>query len=274
MNALLEATRELDLDPKELLLFAENPRDLIRIEPDIALRHQNWAVLKEAEFVADQAAKKFNREKQAAVRQLLKQLEIPMIIGGGGGQTQTYSELLFASITTGTQLSGFTTEDNLMKTIPGVILPAGYFYNLGAAGKAIRIKAIGRLGTTGTPTFTWSVRLRTNRTWAADGVVISSAAITCGSGVTLAPWFLDFEIICRALVDGSTGLTLAMMGELRGGTSLAAGGGVYSMPAANTAFTVTLDNTATQYVYLSAACGSNSGSNLIQVEMLKVYGEN
>jgi hypothetical protein len=35
-----------------------------------------------------------------------------------------------------------------------------------------------------------------------------------------------------------------------------------------------VDNSVTQYLSLSAACGTSSGSNLIQVEMLKVYGEN
>jgi hypothetical protein len=188
--------------------------------------------------------------------------------------TGTSAELLYSSITTGTQLNTFTTEDDLMKTLPPVIIPAGFFYNLSAAGKSLRVKACGRLGTTGTPTFTFTVRLLTSTTWSAAGVAWSSAAITCGSGVTLAPWFLDFELTARALVDGSTGLTLAGMGEVRGGTSLASGGGVYSIPAANTSFTATVDNSVTQYLSLSAACGTSSASNLIQLEMLKVYGEN
>jgi hypothetical protein len=188
--------------------------------------------------------------------------------------TGTSVELLYSCITTGTQLNTFTTEDDLMKTIPPVIIPAGFFYNLSCAGKSLRVKAVGRLGTTGTPTFTFTVRLLTSTTWSAAGVSWSSAAITAGSGVTLAPWFLDFEITARALVDGATGLTLAGMGEVRSGTGFAAGGGVYSIPGANTAFTATIDNSVTQYLSLSAACGTSSGSNLIQLEMLKVYGEN
>src|SRR4051812_37276505 len=119
--------------------------------------------------------------------------------------TGTSSELLYASTTTGTQLATFTTEDDLMKTLPPVIIPAGFFYNMSATGKSLRVKAMGRLGTTATPTFTFSVRLLTSTTWSAAGVVWSSAAITAGSGVTLAPWFLDFELTARALVDGATG---------------------------------------------------------------------
>jgi len=188
--------------------------------------------------------------------------------------TGTSAEVMYSSITTGTQLNTFTTEDNLMKTLPPMIIPAGFFYNLGAAGKSLRVKAMGRLGTTATPTFTFTVRLRTNRTWAADGVAWSSAAITAGSTVTLAPFFIDFEIVCRALVDGATGLTLAGLGEVRSGTGFAATGGVFSIPNANTGFTVTLDNSVTQYLYLSVACGTSNSLNLVQLEMLKVYGEN
>ena len=188
--------------------------------------------------------------------------------------TGTSVETLYSSVTNGTQLNTFTTEDNLMKTLPPVIIPAGFFYNSGAVGKTLHVRAQGRLGTTGTPTFTFTARLLTSTTWSAAGVAMSSAAITAGSGVTLAPWTLELDITCRAIVAGATGLTLGIIGDVRAGTAFAAGGGVYSIPTANTAFTVTLDNSVTQYLFLSAACGTSNGSNLIQLEVLKIYGEN
>ena len=189
--------------------------------------------------------------------------------------TGTSSEILYSSVATGTQLNTFTTEDNLMKTLPYCIIPAGFFYNSqGATGKSLKVKACGRLGTTGTPTFTFNIRLLTSSTWSAAGIGFASAAITAGSAVTLAPWFMDVEIIFRTLGTGAAS-TIACMGEVRGGTSLAAGGGIYSIPAANTAFTATTyDNSVTNYLFLSAACGTSNASNLIQLEMLKVVGEN
>lgn len=188
--------------------------------------------------------------------------------------TGTSAEVLYSSIATGTQLNTFTTEDNLMKTLPYCIIPAGFVYNSASTGKSLRVKAIGRLGTTGTPTFTFSLRFLTSSTWSAAGIGFSSAAITAGSGVTLAPFMLDIEIIFRTLATGAAS-TIAVMGEVRGGTSLAAGGGVYSIPGANTAFTATTyDNSVTNYLFLSAACGTNNAANLIQLEMLKVWGEN
>lgn len=187
--------------------------------------------------------------------------------------TGTSAELMYSSVATGTQLATFTTEDNLQKTLPPVIIPAGFFYNAAATGKSLRVKACGRLGTTGAPTFTWSARLLTSATWSAAGIGFSTAALTAGTGVTLAPWYLDVEFIFRTLATGAAS-TVAIMGEVRSPLGLAspfAG----SIPASNTAFTAaTYDNSVTNYLFLSAACGTSSGSNLIQLEMLKVYGEN
>lgn len=188
--------------------------------------------------------------------------------------TGTSTELLYSSVATGTQLNTFTTEDNLQKTLPYCIIPAGFFYNSsGATGKSLRVKACGRLGTTGAPTFTWSIRLLTSTTWSAGGIAMSTAGLAAGTTQTLAPWYLDAEITLRALGAGA-GSTLAIMGEVRSPLGLAspfAG----TIPGNNTAFTVaTYDHSLSNYLFLSAACGTSNALNLIQLEMLKVYGEN
>ena len=186
--------------------------------------------------------------------------------------TGTSAEILYSSVATGTQLNTFTTEDNLMKTLPYCKIPASLWPNHGSTGRHIRAKFNGRLGTTGTPTFTWSVRLLTTSTWSAAGIGFSTAAITCGSGVTLAPWELEVDIILRTLATGAAS-TIAVMGFLRGGTSLAATGGVYSLPGANTAFTSTsFDASIDQWLFISAACGTSNASNLIQLEQMSVWG--
>lgn len=193
--------------------------------------------------------------------------------------TGTGTELLYVSVATATQLNTFTTEDSLQKTLPHVIIPAGFFNpSNGGVGKTIKVRAFGRLGTTGTPTYTFNLRLLTSTTWSAGGVTWASAAITAGSGVTLSPWYLDFDITCQTVgAGGAANTTLAGFGKTYGGTSLPAvlaSGGVFSMPVANTAFTKSIDSSVTQYLYLSVTCGTSSPSNLIQLEMLKVYGEN
>jgi hypothetical protein len=188
--------------------------------------------------------------------------------------TGTSGELLYASVATGTQLNTFTTEDNLQKTLPPVIIPAGFFYNTGAVSKSLQIRAWGRLGTTGSPTFTFSVRLLTSTTWSAGGILLgTTGAVTGGATQTLAPWVLDLDITLRAIGIGGTS-TLASMGVVRGPAALASPF-AFTIPANNTAFTVTtFDNSVTSYLFLSAACGTSNAANLIQLEMLKVYGEN
>lgn len=193
-------------------------------------------------------------------------------VRGGSFLTGTSTECLYTSVATGTQLATFTTEDNLQKTLPPVIIPAGFFYSpSGAIGKALRVRAYGRLGSTGSPTFTLSVRLLTSTTWSAAGIVFSTAALTAGATVTLAPFQIDIDIVMRALGIGAAS-TIAIMGAVTSQTAFTTNG---VLPAANTAFTATTyDNSITNYLFLSAACGTSNAANLIQLEMLKVYGEN
>lgn len=265
-----EISRDLNIGPQELIRWETEQRGPLNLSD-----FTDKAVLSEGVFLLTKIAENYSEDK---VLRLTRELRLGARLGvplqGGSFITGTSSELLFASITTGTQLNTFTVEDNLQKTIPPIIVPAGFWYNLSAAGKSLRIKAVGRLGTTGAPTFTFTGRFLTSTTWSAAGVAMSSAAITAGTTVTLAPWIVELDITARSLVDGATGLTLAILGEVRGGTSLAATGGIYSIPAANTAFTVALQNSVSQYFYLSVACGTSNAANLIQLELIKAYGEN
>lgn len=264
MNIVQEIERAR-LGPQELLRYIDRPRDLNLRDPG------DYSVLREAEFVAQH----FEAKQAGEFWRQMGRLGLRPEMGGGSFLTGTSGEVLYSSIATGTQLNTFTTEDDLQKALPPVIIPAGFFYGpQGATGKSLRVKACGRLGTTGTPTFTFTIRLLTSMTWSAAGIGFSSAAITAGSGVTLAPWFMDIEIIFRTLGRGAAS-TIAIMGEVRAGTAFAAGGGIYSIPAANTAFTnATYDNSLTNYLFLSAACGTSNASNLCQLELLKVFGEN
>lgn len=173
-----------------------------------------------------------------------------------------------------TQLNTFTTEDNLQKTYPPVILRAGLFQNVQATGKSLHVKAVGRLGTTGAPTFTWSARLLTTTTWSAGGILLgSTAALTAGTTQTLAPYFIDLEIGLKTLSIGGAS-TLRTMGEVRSPLGLASPFSG-SIPANNTTMEVaTFDNSVQYYLFLSAACGTNNALNLIQLEQLKVYIDN
>jgi len=188
--------------------------------------------------------------------------------------TGTPQECLYSYANASTNLATFTTEDNLQKTYPPAIIPAGYWLNAGATGRSLRIRAAGQLGTTGAPTFLWTLRLLTSTTWSAGGVSLgATAALSAGTAQTLAPWFLDAEITLRTLGIGGAS-TVVTMGEVRGPLALAS---PFSgtIPANNTAVTATtVDNSVQYYFFISATCGTSNASNLINMQQLQVYGEN
>jgi hypothetical protein len=71
-----------------------------------------------------------------------------------------------------------------------------------------------------------------------------------------------------------TASTARTMGEVRRPLALAspfAG----TIPANNTTMeATTVDNSVQYCLFISAACGTNNALNLIQMEQLKVYGDN
>lgn len=188
--------------------------------------------------------------------------------------TGTQDEVLYNNVGVATQLNTFTAESNLQATYPPVIIPAGFFLNPSSIGKALKVKAWGQLGTTGAPTFTWSLRLLTSTTWSAGGLLLgSTAALTGGTTQTLAPWTLEADISLKALSIGGAS-TIQTQGEVRSPLGLAS---PFSgtIPNNNTAITLaTFDNSVTYYLFLSIACGTSAAANLAQLTQLKVYGEN
>ena len=187
--------------------------------------------------------------------------------------TGTQTEVLYAYANASTNLATFTTEDNLLKTYPPVFIPAGFFFNAGATGKSLKVKAVGQLGTTSSPTFTWSVRLinaASPPAWSAGGVLLGqTAATTAGATVTLAYWFIDLDITLRTIATGAAS-TVVTTGEVRGPASLASPFSA-SIPASNTTPAVsTVDNSQAYFLYISAACSASSASNLINTQSLKV----
>src|SRR5437016_6561871 len=107
------------------------------------------------------------------------------------------SELLYAFYGASTNLATFTTEDNLLKTYPVCPVPSlrQLLDSTGKRSSSLLVRARGQVGSTATPTFTFTLRLITSETWSAGGIVLgTSGAVTAGSTVTLAPWELEAEI--------------------------------------------------------------------------------
>jgi hypothetical protein len=163
---------------------------------------------------------------------------------------QYWSEFIAWATADGTAVANTTTEAILF---PDVTVPGNYMQD----GRLLRLRAFGKLSTTGTPTMTWAIR------WGGvAGVLLATTeAITMGSGVSAVNWGL--EALIQTRVNGSTG-SVFVMGEVSvhsaAGTVLANVFGVsgYDSPAA-----VTVDLSIDKALSLTADWSAASASNTI-----------
>ncbi len=133
------------------------------------------------------------------------------------------------------------------------------------------------VGTTGTPTFQFIVRLGVTAANDITGTIIgSTTATTTNSGVTDGTlWHLSLNIAVSAPGQGANGLTLTSFG------------GVHSdgFPKGFAGMTITAEPTVTwtaaswnslltYYISLSAACSANSGSNKLRVMAQQLWDLN
>ncbi len=189
--------------------------------------------------------------------------------------TGTQCELLYAYYGASTNLATFTAEDNLMKTYPSCVLPGSLFSKVGPQSSSFELVASGQVGSTATPTYTFTIRLISGSSvaWSAGGIVLgTSNAVTAGSTVLLAPFRLRCHIGLRTLAAaGSATTAVVTMGNIDGPGFPAEG----SIPAANVSPLVsTIDVGATYSLFISAACSASNSLNLINLQCVKLYGEN
>ena len=127
-------------------------------------------------------------------------------------QSGIYLDLLYSSIATGTAKASFTSEFKINDTAgmgpTALILPEYWMPNSGI-GRGFRIVARGILSSTGTPTYTFTCRLGSEGSTTA-AIVLGSAALTTGSGVTNQPWEFEGDVILRTL--GATGANSTVQG--------------------------------------------------------------
>jgi hypothetical protein len=189
--------------------------------------------------------------------------------------TGTQTELLYAYYGASTNLATFTTEDNLMKTYPSCVVPGSIFSKVGPQSSSLELVAAGLVGTTGTPTFTFTVRLISGASvaWSAGGIVLgASNAVTGGSTVTLAPFRLRAHIGVRSIAAAGSATTgVVTIGNIDGPGFPTEG----SIPANNVSpLLSTVDVGATYSLFISAACSASNSLNLINLQCVKLYGEN
>lgn len=171
---------------------------------------------------------------------------------------QAWVEAVAWATADGTAIANTTTEAIIF---PNITIPANFM----ADGRVLRITAYGRHGTTGTPTLVFALR------WGGvSGTVIAqSGAVTCGSGVTAAPW--KVELIVQVRANGSSG-SVFVMGEAicwddavgsTGSATNAPGIAAMGSAGAATPAAVTVDLTADTALALTADWSAASASNTL-----------
>lgn len=173
---------------------------------------------------------------------------------------QTWSEAVAWQTASGTAVANTTTETALA----ALTIPANYMSD----GRLLRVKAYGKLSTTGTPTIKFGLR------WGAavSGVLLAETeAITNGSGVTSVNW--SVEAMVQVRTNGSAGTAL-VMGDARLHTSATAvsvnvfGVSGYDAPA-TAACNFTADTALSFVGTWSAASASNTATcEIFSIESL------
>lgn len=184
---------------------------------------------------------------------------------------------IFSNTSDFTALSSFTLEASLLAGVKQQpVIPAGFFADERARGTGLRITARGIVSSTGTPTYTFQLRLGTT---AGDSDLSGSsigvsAAITTASGITNKYWYLDVTVINTTPGIASTN------GVVSGAGHIMSPGG-FASPFIY-AIEPTTPDTATwtgggwdfslqHFINFSVTCSASSASNTIRCKQFVVW---
>lgn len=192
--------------------------------------------------------------------------------------TGTNTELIYANTTEGTAKASFTSEvlinDTTGMGVQAHLPPDFFMPNPTAVGKGLRIVARGILSSTGTPTYTFTVRGGSAGSTSAS-ILLGSAAITTGSGVSNQAFELQGDIVLVSQGAAGTNSTLRGMGTIVSpGFASPFTYGVGAGASLTTPTVATFDCSVTQYINFNVTCSASSSSNTITLQQLLVFGLN
>ncbi len=163
---------------------------------------------------------------------------------------QYFSEALAWATADGTAVHTTTTETILF---PDISIPAYFMQD----GRLLRLRAFGKLSTTGTPTITFTIRFG-----GVGGTVLAiTEPITCASGAANVCWSIEAYIQVRT--NGSTGTVLVMGDVVVNLTASTNTSGTFGVSGFDAPAAVTVDLTAAANLSLTGDWSANSASNTI-----------
>lgn len=192
--------------------------------------------------------------------------------------TGTNTELIYANTAAGTAKASFTTEVQINDTAgmgAQASLPAFFWQSTPqSTGKGIHIDASGILGSTGTPTYTFSIRLGAAGSITA-AAVLQSAALTTGSGVTAQIFRISGDFILQAPAGAAGANTTGRGTGILWSTGIAS---PFMAPmygaGASPGTVATIDTSITNYVNFNVACSASNAANTVTLHQLNIYGIN
>lgn len=179
-----------------------------------------------------------------------------------------YASLKFAAIADHTPLGPFTAEASLLGgTNQQPMFESGWFDGPTAVGKGFELDAMGVLSCTGTPTYTFGVRLGPTHAAITDTLIAVSAAITCQNGVTNKWWRLWLRAILRTPGQAAGNSTFSVAGFVESPGGFASPFRYALEPTTPDTATWTVapvDSKVQNYLNLSVACSASNAANAIR----------
>jgi hypothetical protein len=165
---------------------------------------------------------------------------------------QYFSEALAWATADGAAVHTTTTETILF---PDITIPAYYMQD----GRLLRLRAFGKLSTTGTPTMTFAIR------WGGVGgtLLATTEPITCASGAANTNW--EIEAYLQVRTNGATGTVLVIGTVQVNLTASTSTSGVFGVSGFDAPAAVTVDLTvaAGSALSLTGDWSASSASNTI-----------
>lgn len=178
--------------------------------------------------------------------------------------SQGWQQTLVVQQSDGTAITNSTTEAVITATHAVYTLPANYF---DVIGKAIRIRASGRISNVVTTPGTLTLRVRFGGTGITGIIVAASSAMPLNTTVkTNVTWVLDWDLTCRS-IGATTAATFMHTGMWTSESAVGANAGAaaaigipQSAPAVGTGF----DSTVANQVYLTAQFSVSTATTSLQ----------
>lgn len=186
-----------------------------------------------------------------------------------------YSDAFFVD-TEFTALSAFTAEASLLSGgNRQPVIPPGFFATREATVRTLRVTAQGVMSSTGTPNYTFTMRIGATAASLGGTQVGVTEAIVTGSGVSNEIWRLTWLLICSTPGIGAGNATMNAAGVIESPGFAAP----YIYPIEPTApdtanWTVGIQGESQLYFNLSVACSASDVANSIRCKQLVVESLN